>query len=317
MILSNERGGLTRAGLGLALLLAANLPGCYAPQEQDKPSDTARGATDLADSTNIAALAGDEVLLALSLGDLQGLAVTTVSYCNSPAPLITDTGNGSISVTVDDIDPPGRSAGDSYTTTYTNCVQFSRTLSGSSKFTIVTLTGDPTLPPPAIWSIATTAVSDLTITLATSSRTEKSSYSFTNGTLDGVAYSRVAAGTSSGSVTRAGVTTIQSGNFKNTLDSNYNLNTYTYTMLVDRKTGTGDVLIETPVPLAGTLGTLVKSPTSGTLKVTRSTGTTLSITTTTAIGGGNARVDVDSNGDGVIDSTSTVPWSTAGFGSLF
>lgn len=314
MMTSHGTGILTTAGTALALFLITNLTGCNTPQEQDPPS--AEAATELADNIDIAALAGDEVQRALFLGDMarQGLAVTTLAYCSSPPPYTTDTGKGSISVTVDDVDPPGRSAGDSYATTYNNCVQFGRTLNGSSKFTIVTLTGDPTQPPPAIWSITTTAVSDLTVTLATSSYTERSNYNFSHGTVDGVSYARVAEGTSNGSVTRAGVTTPQSGNFKNTLDIDYSLNTYTYTMSVDKKTVAGDVLIETLTPLTGTVG---DSPGSGVIRVTRSTATTRSITTTTALGGGNARVDVDNNGDGVIDSTVTLPWSTAGFGCCF
>ncbi|MBI3774617.1 MAG: hypothetical protein HY273_03530 [Gammaproteobacteria bacterium] len=316
MTLSSGRKLLMAAGLSLAGFVAINLAGCNEPQEPAKPVDTS--TTDIADATNYATLAADEVQHALNYADLQGVAVTTVYYCSSPAPLTTDTGKGSISVTVNDVDPAGRSTGDSYTTTYNQCVQFGRTLDGSSTFTIDALTGVPYSPAPAIWSIATTAESNMTITSTTSSRTEKSKYTFSNGSTDGVTYTKVAEGTSTGSVTRAAVTTAQSSNFKMTLAENHNTNLYTHTMLVDRKGGArGDVLIETPAPLVGPLGSFGRAPDSGSIKVTRTTVATAttpatkSITTITAIGGGNARVEVDSNGDGVIDTTTTVAWWVA------
>ncbi len=321
MTLNNRSSILTTVGVGLAVLLAVNLSGCNAPEEQPKSSAADNTAnTDVADNTNYAALAADEVQLALTLGAAQmpGATVTTVYYCSSPAPLTTDTGNGSITVVVARADPAKPTAKDSYTTTYSKCVRSGRTLDGNSTFIIDALTGDPKLPPPAIWSIATTAESNMTITSATSSRTEKSKYTFSNGTTDGVTYSKVADGTSSGSITRAAVTTTQSGKFKMTLDDNHNTNLYTHTMLVDKKNSVrGDLLIETPTPLVGPLGTLGRAPNSGVIKVTHTTlatattPATKSITTITALAGGNARLDIDSNGDGVIDSTSTVPWTLA------
>ncbi len=321
MTLHNGKSILTMAGIGLAIFLA----GCNAPEEQAKPSASAdtNTTTDVADNTNYATLAADEVQHALTFATPPGIAVTTVYFCSSPTPLTTDTGNGSISVTVDDVAPAGRSAGDSYSTTYNKCVQFGRMLDGTSSFTINALSGVLFSPAPAIWSIATTAVSDMTITSATSTRTEKSSYKFSNGSTDGVTYTKIAEGTSTGSVTRATVTTTQSSNFKMTLADNHNTNLYTHTMSVNKKGGArGDVLIETPTPLVGPLGTFGRAPDSGSIKVTRTTAATAttaatkSITTITAIGGGNARVDVDSNGDGVINSTSTVTWFIA-LASLF
>ena len=324
MTLRNGKIILTAAGIGLAIFLA----GCNAPEEQAKPSASADTNTtaDVADNTNYATLAADEVQLALTLGEsqTQGLTATTVYFCSSPAPLTTDAGKGSITVTVTRADPTTPSANDSYTTSYNQCVQSTRTLNGTSSFTINALSGVLFSPAPAIWSIATTAVSDMTITSATSTRTEKSSYKFSNGSTDGVTYTKIAEGTSTGSVTRATVTTTQSSNFKMTLADNHNTNLYTHTMSVDKKGGArGDVLIETPTPLVGPLGTFGRAPDSGSIKVTRTTAATAttaatkSITTITAIGGGNARVDVDSNGDGVIDNTSTVTWSLALLGLLF
>lgn len=326
---SYRKNILTAAGVSLAVLFTVSLAGCNDPEKKEAQATNTSASTsgsnaDIADTTNYATLAADEVRHALNYADLQGVAVTTVYYCSSPAPLTTDTGNGSISVTVDDVDPPGRSTGDSYTTTYDKCVQFGRTLDGSSKFTIDALSGDLFSPAPAIWNIATTAISDLTITSTTSSRTEASSYKFSAGTTDGVTYSKIAEGTSSGSVTRATVTTTQSSDFKMTMDENYNTSLYTHTMLVDRKGGArGDLLIETPDPLIGPLGTFGTAPTSGSIKVTRTTAATAttpatkSITAITALAGGDARVDVDSNGDGTIDTTSTVPWRRAIFSLWF
>ncbi len=317
MTLRNGKVISTVAGIGLAIFLA----GCNAPEEQAKTSAAAdtNTTTDIGDSTNYATLAADEVQLALTLGrsQTQGLTATTVYFCSSPAPLTTDTGKGSITVTVTRADPTKPSANDSYTTTYNQCVQSARTLDGTSSFTIDALSGVLFSPPPVIWSIATTAVSDMTITSTTSTRTEKSSYTFSNGSTDGVTYTKIAEGTSTGSVTRATVTTTQSGNFKMTLAENHNTNLYTHTMSVDRKTDTREVLIETPTPLIGKLGTFGTAPDSGSIKVTRTTAATAttaatkSITTITAVTGGNARVDVDSNGDGAIDSTSTVTWRLA------
>lgn len=84
-----------------------------------------------------------------------------------------------------------------------------------------------------------------------------------------------------------------------TLAENHNTNLYTHTMLVDKKGGArGDLLIETPTPLVGPLGTFGRVPDSGSIRATRTTAATAtiatkSITAITAIGAGNARVDVD------------------------
>jgi hypothetical protein len=352
---------LNAVGVTLVALLAAGLVGCNEPAEQATGNDPVTVVTNDSETTDYAAFAAEEVQRAFSLtadSTTQGIAVSTVYYCSSPSPRSVDTGKGSITVTVDDVAPVGRSTGDSYNTTYNKCVQAGRTLDGKSWFELHLLVGDPTLPPPTIWQISTIFASNITIASATSSRIEDSQYIFYHGTEDGgVTYRKYTNGISGHVVTRAGVTTRKATGFVRNLYDNYNTMLYEQTLADWKIDGTLLTDIQTPgsQSLVGRLGTVGSVPNSGAIVVRVSTigtgpvvcvtispggmvpgggaagggggaggagggipqticnptNTLIRATTITALAGGNARVDVDSNGDGVIDSTTTVPWSVA------
>ena len=130
--------------------------------------------------------------------------------------------------------------------------------------------------------------------------------------LDGVTYSSLAEGVSNESVRRGDTTKTQTNAFTIKVTDNLNTGMYEQTILVKKKGDKLEVLIETPTPLIGALGTLGDAPDSGSIKITRTNSDgDKSITTITALANGKARVDVDRNGDGVIDKTTTVAWSDA------
>ena len=369
---------LTVVGVTLAGVLAAGVASCNAPAEQAPTNDNTNTAgndpvtvvANNSETTDYAAFAAEEIQRAFSLtadSAMQGIAATSVYYCSSPSPRSVDTGKGSITVTVDDVAPVGRSLGDSYTTIYHQCVQATRTLDGTSSFVIDRYSGEPELPPPATWIFSATINSTLTITTAASSRVEENYYTYVSNSLDGITYTHQTRGSSSVVLAPKATPTKNRGFMITTYD---NYNTKLYEHLIERYSQIDALRTEvfTGPSLVGPVGTQGRPPSSGAIVVRVSTigtgpvvchevpigmgggggmvgagggaaggmggaggglggggsmgggatttvcaasNTLISVTTITAIAGGNARVDVDSNGDGVIDSTTTVPWSVA------
>lgn len=209
-------------------------------------------------------------------------------------------GGGTLTDTWNDADNDGRdSAGDSYTTTYSNCVEGGVTMNGGVTATLATLVGN--------------TFGDYQIS---------GSFSFNN---LAVSYSGLSVGINGGmsySASRTGsnvsvtlqipllTTTSPSGSStiaNATLQYSFNESTFAYSYTITATlSGTsigGQVTISTLTPFAGTAPGY---PVSGSLRVTGAGGSSVTIT---AIGGGNVRLDVDSNGDGVVDSSSTMTWA--------
>jgi hypothetical protein len=235
------------------------------------------------------------------------LATTTdVQFCSSPDPLNVDTGNGNITFIHVDEDPPGRSTNDSHTTNYNNCQSNTRVLNGSSSFTVVELTGVP-FEPATAWTLTTTSTTDLTITFPTNERVVKSNYNFSSSTADGVQFTRLVNGTSEKATTINSVLRSSSSIFNFLRDWNIDTNAYVKEIDITRTGRFGTRMKKTLTPLAGAGG----PPETGVLQLTNTAPTgEVSITTYTALGGGNVLVEVDSDGDGVIDTTTETTWST-------
>lgn len=303
----------------LAALLA--LPGCneqaqsskvttHTPSAQPKADDSA--VANSADQLDVAAFVYSDTINALvATGNYATLLTTTVNPCS---------GGGTVTVAYDDIDPAGPSTGDSYTSTYADCVYWGSTLNGTNSFKIDELSGDPTAPAPAVWMIKTTAVTDLLVDRTTSSRAMKGTHLFAAGTSDGVNYSRAVTGDSTTTRTQGTTTSTETRKDDTKLTWNLSNNSYSNTISRDETGGpAGDLTIETLEILTGTIPATttrwrnsLNPPTAGKARVTRTavtaTTATKSIQTFTALSDGTVQTDIDSNGDGVVDTTTTGPW---------
>ena len=209
-------------------------------------------------------------------------------------------GGGSLTDTWNDADNSlDDSAGDSYSTTYNNCVDGGITMNGGVTATLATLVGDTFADYQISGSFGFNSLSI-------------SSSGFSVSINGGMNYSASRIG-SNVSVTLqipSLTTTSTSGSStiaNATLQYSFNESTlaYSYTITANLS-GTsigGQVTIATIAPFAGTGAGY---PVSGSMRVTGAGGSSVTIT---AIGGGNVRLDVDSNGDGGIDSSSTMTWA--------
>lgn len=285
-------------------------PGPIPPTNQEIDTSTESIVNVTGDTTNafdLGTFASTEAERAFDFQDaVVGLATTTnVHYCSSPDPLNVDTGNGNVTFIHVDEDPPGRSTNDSHTTNYNNCQSNTRVLNGSSSFTIVELVGVP-FEPATAWTLTTTGTTDLTITFPTNERIVKSNYNFSSSTADGVQFTRSVNGTSEKTRTINSELRTSSSVFNLLRDWNMSTNAYTKEIDISRTGSFGTRARKTLTPLAGVGG----PPETGILQLTDTAVTgEISITTYTALGGGNVLVEVDSNGDGVIDTTTETTWS--------
>ena len=207
---------------------------------------------------------------------------------------------GSYSLVWDDADDDlTDSAGDSYSTVYSNCIEAGVTTNGAVSATLASfsgdLFGDYTMN-------ATFAFDGLTLTYAgftvSIDGTMGYSASLTGAISDAtISIPSLTLSEPSGSVTISSAT----------LQYSYNNNTAAYSYSVGATLNStaigGQVTLSTIAPLSGTgFG----YPVSGSM---RATGASNSSVTLTATGGGNVRLDVDSDGDGVIDSSSNTTWA--------
>lgn len=282
---------------------ATAVPGSHT----DKTSDVA--LNNAADQEDVASFLLNDTVNALAKSTTDPtLLTTTTNPC---------TGGGTVTVVVDDVDPPGPSTGDKFSSTYLDCITFGgRTINGTSAFEIVSLTGDFAT---AIWQISTKATIDLTTVSATSSRANKGSHTFTAGTTDGVTYTRAAKGTSAQVVTTGtAAPRNETRAVDNALSWNVATSAYSDTVSINNTGGPGgDLAVETLATLAGTFsvptttwywGRSFSSPTAGKLRVTRTNGAAKSINTYTAQSDGRVEIAVDANGDGTPESTTIAAW---------
>jgi hypothetical protein len=234
-----------------------------------------------------------------------GLLSVTTYYCGSPDPLNTDAGNGSMTIEIDDVDPPGQSTGDSFTITYDDCVQFGATYNGSSAFKIDEVSGLPYSAPPQVWRVATSHASDVTIVRATGVTTMGSTFVFSSGTADGVAYERIVKGSFD---LAAGTTAPIATMYDNNYGWNVATNSFTHTVNTGFSSSFGSYKLETLTPVSGMLDA---PPTGGKARITQDFGSTTMITTYTVLTDGMVQVELDANGDGTVDVTYALPWRSS------
>jgi len=244
-----------------------------------------------------------------------GIAATTVYFCNSPDPLNVDTGNGSVTYTNNDVDPPGRSTGDNVETVYANCTHSvllagEVVIDGSINYRVNDLTGTPFQA--SAWNIDTTASANLTVSTPVISRTTTSTSNLQYGSADGLIITRAIKGDASYAQS---IGAVQSETTR-LYDALYAVDTVNQTYetgfdVSKANTNMGSKQYTTTPSFSGTVG---QAPEAGAMNITAvnaATGVT-TITAITALGGGNVQVDTDSNGDGVIDLTEQTTWADIG-----
>lgn len=240
---------------------------------------------------------------------------TTTFFCSSPATATTpagsvDTGNGSVTTVRDDVDPAGPSTGDKVTVTFDACVRFGRTINGTRSFEYVAVTGQPFVTTP--WTLSTTRSNNETIAYAARTVVMSGTSSVVADSPDATIVNRKVTGTSTQTTTpTAGAAVTRTRTFTISTTRNAATQTFTTSANVSSTGPGGSNAIETTTPITGSLG-FFTPPTAGVIKITN-TSTTVPpvtrITTITILAGGQAQLDVDSNGDGIIDTTTTVPWT--------
>lgn len=209
-------------------------------------------------------------------------------------------GGGTLTDTWDDADNDGwDSAGDSYATTYSNCVEGGVTMNGGVTATLATLVGN--------------TFGDYQISGSFSFNNLAVSYSGFSVSIDGsMSYSASRTGSNVSvtlqiplltTISSSGSSTIANATLQYSFNESSFAYAYTITATLSGTSIGGQVTISTLTPFAGTAPGY---PDSGSVHVTGAGGSSVTIT---AIGGGNVRLDVDSNGDGVVDSSSTMTWA--------
>lgn len=233
------------------------------------------------------------------------VVTTTTIFCGAdPA---ADTGNGSIVTVRDDVDPPGTSTGDTVKVTFNDCNQFGRVISGSRTYTVVNATGTP--GPGAVFALETTRSGDIT---TVSTRGTRVSVNTAAAKISSTGTVVTAANTGDGTdtVTPVGGTPdVRTRTFSTDSTQDSSNQTFTRSFKSTSKSTTqGDQTVETITPLSGVIGA---PPTAGVIKISivNPAANVNQITTITALPGGLVRIEVDNNGDGVIDSTVEVPWT--------
>ena len=316
-------GPFTRKVLALAVI--GTLAACGGQSTGTQASNDAPALSQSADNAQVTAAAAIEAFATASgsttgdfvptaavsalATDVGALAVTTtVRFCSSPPAGAVDTGKGNVTTVVNDADPVGRSTGDSVTETFNNCVQGARTTNGTHSHTINTLTGTPGT---GVFTLDTTRMTDKTTTTATSSSTTKGTSTVKESSTDGVTTTRSIIGTDSHTRTAGTATNTSTEDINMTGSTNAANNTFTHSgNIKSTSTTRGTHEVATPTPLSGTIGA---PPTAGVILITHTppagSTATKSITRITAQADGTVLLEVDSNGDGVVDTTTTTTWA--------
>lgn len=278
------------------------------------PDSTVPTTAPVPGSNDLSAMVDSEVYAGLLIQQQQvnyGLLGVTKYYCGSPDPINIDAGKGSMTVTFDDVDPPGQSTGDKYEVTFSACQQFNQTIDGSSAFTVDEISGSPYAPAPAVWRIGTTHAGLITTTGTTGTQTLKTNFHFTGGTADGVAYNRHVSGLFESTGSSSGTI---SSSFENGYGWNVGTNTFTQIISAAFSYSGGSYKFETLKPVTGLLG---QTPSDGIVRQTQEFPSLKMITTYTVLTSGTVRIELDADGDGVVDVTYEQPWRNTPLAGTF
>lgn len=258
------------------------------------------------DPTSTESLIEAQQVAQFANGSIGTFAVTTATiFCGADP--TADTGNGSIITVRDDVDPPGTSTGDTVKVTFTDCNQFGRMINGSRTYTVVNASGTP--GPGAVFALETTRSADMT---TVSTRGTRLSVNTAAAKISSTGTVVTATNSGDGTDTMTLVGGTPDSNARTfSAESTHDSSNQTFTRSfksTSKSTTQGDQTVETITPLSGVAGA---PPTAGVIKISivNPTANVNRITTVTALPGGLVKIEVDNNGDGVIDSTVEVPWS--------
>ncbi len=240
-----------------------------------------------------------------ALGRLESLATETlpspVGIQASSTSSVECPDGGNVAIVVADADDDNRlSTGDTASITYTACQAGGATLSGSMALTNVVVTGAVN---DAQRSLSATFVySDLSIISA--SGVDSIDGQFTVQTSLQRQPSVVTAAVISGTTLRMthGGVARELADFDSSIRIDHSNATFRYSL--SGALVSDGILVTNPVAFEGALGSF---PSTGQLKVTGARQTSVTLT---AVDDTNARIDVDSNGDGTIDSSRTRTWTS-------
>lgn len=190
------------------------------------------------------------------------------------------------------------SAGDSYSTTYSNCVEAGITTNGAVSASLVSFSGS--------------ALGDYTMSGTFGFDNLSVSYTGLSFNMNGgMSYSASRTGTNASATVSipslvitepSGSATIANATLQYLQDESTLAYSYSISATVSSTAAGGQVTVTTLTPFAGT-GT--GYPVSGSIRMTGAAGSSVALTAT---GGGNVRLDVDGNGDGITDSTTNTTW---------
>lgn len=278
---------LTRYSLGtVAVLSGSDTQALFGAKDQQNP--------DLANITNSPATTGSD-----------DLSIAAITERVTPCP-----GGGTITYIQDNQDPPSFSQGDSYTTTFAGCVSGTTTTNGSRIFRVDLLEGQPYVTAP--WAMTTSMTREnFTVVSLWGEHSVDGVSTIALSSADNIVYTQVTTGDWARTRNNGGTTTMSTNNY--TISNTWDENLRTFTLEFDVASTSdqfGDVHVHTQEPLSGTI---FQTPASGRFTIER-TGIdgSLSIVTVTALPNGLVRMEIDNNGDGVVDTVQEVSWYQIG-----
>ncbi len=262
---------------------------------------------------NLARFARQEIAKLSSLGYATGSSLVTGGVTTQKAACDTPPGGGSpgtMSESFNDADNSGTlTTGDSVTATFSNCYLSldGMTTNGGISLTNLTIKGTPSVAGTAWNATATFGFSKMTINTPSGNYLVNGALTYTGNTQNGVAISVSLSGSSLTVQKTGGPTlTLANFNFKGNVDNNtMAFSEYGSGQVTDSALkGYVNFTIPSATPFAGNVG---QYPSSGAMTVT---GANKSSVKLTAIDSTKVQLQVDSNGDGVVDHTFTEPWSS-------
>jgi len=233
------------------------------------------------------------------------VGIAVVSEQSYPCP-----GGGTMTVIRDDQGPPWPSQGDSYTTRFAACVQGAATLDGTRRFTFLEMTGQPYVDPD--WrTVSEVVLEGFSSAGAWGTRTVDGQGRITQESQGGTRFTRLSEGDWRALSDQNGQRRTTADRYR--IDQRWDQAAGTQRLEFDvssRDSQFGDVRARTLTPLAGAVG---GAPDSGRVEIVRTApGGRVSTTWITALGGGQALVETDSDGDGVPDAQTETSWFSLG-----
>ena len=268
--------------------------------------------TDTTKKPSLAQFAQRQIVRLDGLDYFSGGAVASSVSASETVPCDTPVSSGaagSTSIKVNDADGSGTlTSGDSFDATFNNCyiAADGQTINGGFSMSVVNIIGDPQIANTA-WTVkANFTLSSLSIADSTGTEAVNGGFTFSANTSNGIDESVTLSGASL-SVQQSGEPTISLDNFS--LSGSDNKNTAAYTFYGSGRVtdsslnGYVDFQISASTPLRG-IGSL--DPDSGTMTITGAGNSSVKVT---AIDATTAQLQVDADGDGTFEYTTTKSWT--------